>query len=164
MRLRVPIKRPSHSNAHMKKESSPLTAALESRNDEQATADRNQVFDQSNVEIRLAQGLYDPSAGLIAAKTTDDASEHSQPSTKESRLSTTTRNPCAGEATCHDAGDEPNRSSAIRSIRQLINKDFCDGCEAQNYYCRKRADERHRPRKSEPTQVHGPRDGGRRRK
>ena len=32
------------------------TTALESRNDEQAATDRNQVFEQSNVEFRLAQG------------------------------------------------------------------------------------------------------------
>ena len=55
-----------------------MTAELESRNDEQAATDRNQVFEQSNVEIWLAQGLYEPTAGLIACETTDDSSDQSQ--------------------------------------------------------------------------------------
>jgi len=42
----------------LKNEASP--AALESRNDEQTATDRNQVLEQSNVEIRLAQGPYEP--------------------------------------------------------------------------------------------------------
>ena len=58
--------------------------ALESRNDEQAATDRDQVFKQSNCEIWLAQGLYKPSAGLIAAETTDDSTDQSQPCTNES--------------------------------------------------------------------------------
>ena len=109
----------------LKNEASP--AALESRNDEQTATDRNQVLEQSNVEIWLAEGPYEPSAGLIAGETTDDAADQSQHSTKESRLSTAKRNACAREATCHDAGDESWRSGAVRSIRQLIKNDFCDG-------------------------------------
>src|SRR5215216_5080475 len=146
----------------LKNEASP--AALESRNDEQTATDRNQVLEQSNVEIWLAQGPYEPSAGLIAAETTDDSADQSQPGTNESRPSTAKRNACAREATCHDAGDKSWSSSAVRSIRQLIKNDFCEGQQAQNYYCRKRADERQWPRKFDPTQVHGPRDGRRRRK
>ena len=61
-----------------------ITAALESRNDEQAAADRNQVFEQSNVEVWLAQGLYEPSAGLVAAETTDNSAQRSQPGANES--------------------------------------------------------------------------------
>src|SRR5437870_2173254 len=38
---------------------------LESRYDEQTATDRNQVLEQSNVELWLAQGPYEPSAGLI---------------------------------------------------------------------------------------------------
>src|SRR5215207_11443166 len=146
----------------LKNEASP--AALESRNDEQAATDRNQVFEQSNVEIWLAQGLYEPSAGLIAGETTNDSANQSQPGTNESRPSTAKRNACAREAACHDAGDKSERSSAVGSIRQLIKNDFCEGQQAQNYYCRKRADERQWPRKFEPTQVYGPRDRRRRRK
>src|SRR6476660_2768316 len=101
---------------------------------------------------------------MIAAETTDDSTEHSQPSTNESRLSTASRHTCAREATRHDAGDKSERSSAVRSIRQLIKNDFCDGQQTQNYYCRKRADERQWPHKFDPTQVHGPRDRRRRRK
>ena len=82
---------------------------------------------QSKFEIWLAQGLYEPSAGLIAGETTDDSADHSQPSTNESRLSTAKRNACAREATCHDAADKSERSSAVRSIRQLIKHHFCDG-------------------------------------
>jgi len=119
---------------------------------------------QSKFEIWLAQGLYEPSAGLIAGETTDDSADHSQPSTNVSRLSTAKRNACAREATCHEAADKSWRSSAVRSIRQLIKHYFCDGQHAQNYYCRKRADERQWPRKFEPTQVHSPRDCDRRRK
>ena len=65
-----------------------IITALESRNDEQAATDRNQVFEQSNVEIWLAQGLHESSAGVIAGETTDDSANHSQPSTNESRPST----------------------------------------------------------------------------
>ena len=104
-----------------------ITAALESRNDEQAAADRDQVFDQSNIEIWQAQGFYEPRAGLIAAETTGDSSDRSQPCANESRLSTTNRNACARDATCHDASDKSGRSSAARSIRQLIHNEFCDG-------------------------------------
>src|SRR5690242_7270462 len=104
-----------------------FTAALESRNDEEAATDRNQVFDHSNIEIWLAQSLHEPSAGVIPAETTDDSSDHSQPSTNESRLSTANRNACAREATGHDATNKSWRSSAARSIRQLIENDFCDG-------------------------------------
>ena len=71
------------------------TAALESRNDQQTATDRNQVLDQSNVEIWLAQGPYEPSADLIAAETTNDSAKQSQPSTNESRLYTAKRNACA---------------------------------------------------------------------
>ena len=101
--------------------------ALESRNDEQTATDRNQVLEQSNVEISLAQGPYEPNAGLIAGETTDDSADQSQPSANESRLSTAQRNACACEATRHDAGDKSQRSCAVRSIRQLINNEFCDG-------------------------------------
>jgi len=72
------------------------TAALESRDDEQTATDRNQVLEQSNVEIWLVQGPYEPSAGLIAGETTNDSTNQSQPSTNESRLSTAKRNACAG--------------------------------------------------------------------
>ena len=48
----------------------------------------NRTAPQSNVEIRLAQGPYEPNAGLIAGETTDDSADQSQPSTNESRLST----------------------------------------------------------------------------
>ena len=82
------------------------SAALESRNDEQTATDRNQILEQSNVEIWLAQGSYEPSAGLIAGETTNDSAEQSQPSTNVSRLFTAKRNACAREATSHDAGDE----------------------------------------------------------
>jgi hypothetical protein len=106
-------------------------AGLKSRNDEQTATDRNQVFEQSNVEIWLAQRPYEPNAGLIAAETTNDSADQSQPSTNQSRLSTAKRNACAREATGHDAGDKSERSSAVRSIRQLINNEFCDGQQAQ---------------------------------
>ena len=142
----------------------PEPAALESRNDEQTATDRNQVLEQSNVEIWLAQGSYEPSAGVIASERTDDSADHSQPGANVRRPSTSKRNACARKAACHDAADKSERSSAVRSIRQLIKKDFCDGQHAQNYHCRKRADERQWPRKFEPTQVHGPRDRRRRRK
>src|SRR6185369_7962463 len=104
MRLSAPVALPSHSSARIKKYSSPLVyyRLLESRNDEQAATDRNQVFDQSNVEVWLAQGLYEPSASMIAGETTDDSSDHSQPSTNESRPSTAKRNARARQATCHD--------------------------------------------------------------
>src|ERR1044071_3896867 len=69
-------------------------AALESRNDEQTATDRNQVLEQSNVEILLAQGLYEPSANLIAPKTPDDPTDHSEPGTNNSRPSTAKRNAC----------------------------------------------------------------------
>ena len=104
-----------------------MPVALESRNDKQAAADRNQVFDQSNVEIRLAQRLYESSADLIAAETTDDSADRPERSTNVSRPSTTKRNACPGEATGHDAADKSWRSSAVRSIRQLIKNDFRDG-------------------------------------
>ena len=100
---------------------------LESRNDEQAATDRNQVFDQSNVEVWLAQRLYEPSARLIAGETTNNSADHSQRSTNESGLSAAKRNTCAGEATCHDAADESWRSSAVRCIWQLIKNNFSDG-------------------------------------
>jgi hypothetical protein len=70
-------------------------AALKSRNDEQTATDRNQVLEQSNVKIWLAQGPYEPSAGVIAGKTTNDSADQPQPSTNESRLSTAKRNACA---------------------------------------------------------------------
>ena len=70
----------------LKNEASP--SGLKSRNDEQTATDRNQILDQSNVEIWLAQGPYEPSARLIAGETTDDSADQSQPSTNESRLST----------------------------------------------------------------------------
>ena len=54
-----------------------------------------EVFEQSNVEIWLAQGPYEPSAGLIAGETTDDSANQSQPGTNESRLSAAKRNACA---------------------------------------------------------------------
>src|SRR5215208_1550172 len=108
-----------------KNEASP--AALESRNNEQTATDRNQVLEQSNIEIWLAQGPYEPNAGVIAGETTDDSADQSQPSTNESRLSAAKRNACAREAACHDAGDKSWRSSAVRSIRQLIKNEFCDG-------------------------------------
>src|SRR6185369_16165124 len=104
------------------------------RNDEEAATDRNQVFEQSNVEIWLAQKLYEPSASLIAAETTDDSPDHTESSTSESRLSTAKRNARAREATCQDAGDESGKSSAVRSNRQLIKHYFSDGEQAQNYY------------------------------
>ena len=104
-----------------------ITAALESRNDEQAATDRNQVFKQRNVEVWLAQGFYESSAGVIPGETTDDSADHSQPSTNESRPSTAKRNACAREAACHDAGDKSWRSSAVRSVRQLVENQFCDG-------------------------------------
>src|SRR6185295_9649055 len=91
-----------------------LTAALESRNDEQTATDRNQVLEQSNVEIWLAQRPYEPSAGMKAGETTDDSADQSQPSTNESRPSTAKRNACARQAACHDAGDESWRRSAVR--------------------------------------------------
>jgi len=141
-----------------------IITALESRNDEQAATYRNQVFDQSDVEIWLAQGLYEPSANLIAGETTGDSSDQSQPSTSVRRMSAAKRNTCAREAAGDDARDESRRRSAVRSIRQLIKHDFCDGQQAQNYHCRKRADERQWPREFEPTEMHGPRDGRRRRK
>src|SRR6476646_2027499 len=81
---------------------SPLTAALESRNNKQTTTDRNQVLEQSNVEIWLVQKPHESSAGVIAGKTTDDSPDQSQPSTDESRLSTAKRNAGAREATGHD--------------------------------------------------------------
>jgi hypothetical protein len=102
-------------------------AALESRNDEQTATDRNEVFEQGNVEIWQAQEPYEPNAGLIAGETTDDSADQSQPGTNESRLSTAKRNACAREATGHDPGDKSRRSSAVRSIRQLIKYEFCDG-------------------------------------
>src|SRR5215212_218685 len=139
-----------------------LWLALESRNDEQTATDRNQVLDQSNVEIWLAQGPYEPSAGLIAGETTDDSADQSQPSTNESRPSAAKRNACAREAAVHDADDKSSRSSAVGSSRQLIKNEFYEGEQAQNYYSRKRADERQWPRKFDPTQVHGPRDRRRR--
>ena len=108
----------------LKNEASP--AALESRNDKQTTTDRNQVLEQSNVEIGLAQRPYEPNASMIAGETTDDSADQSQRSTNESRLSTAKRNACAREATCHDAGDKSWRSSAVWSIRQLIENEFCD--------------------------------------
>ena len=87
---------------HAKAES----AALESRNDEQTATDRNQVLDQSNVEIWLSQGLYEPSAGLIAGETTDDSSNHSQSRTNEGRLFPAKCNARARETTCDDAADK----------------------------------------------------------
>jgi len=48
-------------------------AALESRNHEQTATDRNQVLEQSNIEIWLAQGPYEPRAGVKAGETTDDS-------------------------------------------------------------------------------------------
>ena len=57
----------------LKNEASP--AALESRNDEQTATDRNQVLEQSNVEIWLAQGPYEPNAGRIAGETTNDSTD-----------------------------------------------------------------------------------------
>ena len=71
-------------------------AALESRNDVQTAADRNQVLDQSNIEIWLAQGPYEPGAGVKAGETTDDSADHSQPGTNQRRASTAKRNTCAG--------------------------------------------------------------------
>ena len=82
------------------------TAALETRNNEQTASDRNQILEQSNVEIWLTQEPYEPSAGVKAGETTDDSADQSQPSTNESRLSAAKRNACAREATCHDAGDK----------------------------------------------------------
>jgi len=38
-------------------------------------------------------------------------------------------------------------------LRQLIKNEFCEGQQAQNYHCRKRADESQWPRKFDPTQV-----------
>ena len=43
-------------------------ATLESRNDEQTATDRNQVLEQSNVEICVGQGSYEPSADVIAGE------------------------------------------------------------------------------------------------
>jgi hypothetical protein len=62
----------------------PEPGALESRNDEQTATDSNQVLEQSNVEIWLAQRPHEPSAGVKAGETTDDSADHSQPSTNES--------------------------------------------------------------------------------
>jgi hypothetical protein len=101
--------------------------SLESRNDEQAATDRNQIFEQSNVEIWLAQGLHEPSAGVIARETTDESAYHSQRRTDESRLSTAERNACAREAACHDTADESWRRCPVRSIGQLIKNDFSYG-------------------------------------
>src|SRR4051812_9672112 len=75
--------------------SSCLTAALESRNDEQTATDCNQVLEQSNGKIWQVQRSHKPSAGLIARETTNDSADQSQPSTDESRLSTAKRNACA---------------------------------------------------------------------
>ena len=57
---------------------------------------------------------------MIARETTDDSADHSQPGANVRRPSTSKRNACAREATCHDAADKSERSSAVRSIRQLI--------------------------------------------
>src|SRR6185369_10995439 len=102
-------------------------ATLKSRNGEQAASDRNEVFDQSNVEIGLAFGLYEPRAGLIAGETTDGSADHSETRTKVSRLSSAKRNAGTSEATGHDAADKPWRSSASRSVRQLVIYHLCDG-------------------------------------
>ena len=79
---------------------------LESRNDKQTATDRNQILEQCNVEIWLAQGPYEPSACLIAGETTNDSANHSQPSTNESRLSTTKGDASARQSTRHDARDQ----------------------------------------------------------
>ena len=99
-------------------------AALESRNDEQTATDRNQVLDQSNVEIWQVQGPHEPSAGVIASETTNDSADHSQPRANENRPSDAKRNACAREATCRDASGESWRSGAVRSLRQLIKNQF----------------------------------------
>src|SRR5262249_48799011 len=79
---------------------------LETRNDEQAATDSNQVFDHRNVEVWLGQELNEPGASVVATETTDDSSDQSQRSTDVSRLSTAKRNACAREATGHDTADK----------------------------------------------------------
>jgi hypothetical protein len=47
------------------------------RNDEQTATYRNQIFEQRNVEIWLAQGPYEPSASVIAGESTNDSAKQS---------------------------------------------------------------------------------------